>query len=130
MDLFWFHGVARRAIDPALEVVKVEAERRDDAFMATVTLTAVPSRDRCVLTIANRDVKAPLMSGSFSVIAVSEDKVRIEHAFRWVDNGTPIVVATLNRADVTSAEITRFAREFVSDFFERVSRVTRDTKLP
>ena len=125
MDLFWFDGLARRAIDPALETVRKEAENRDADYAVTVTPTASPSRDRCLLTIANRVATKALMSGGFSVISVSDDKVRIEHAFRWVDSGKPIVVVTLNSADATQAEITRLAREFVEDFFKRVWQVSQ-----
>lgn len=125
MDLFWFDGLARRAIDPALETVRKEAEDRDPDYAVTVTPTASPSRDRCLLTVANRHVTMALMSGGMSIIAASDGKVRIEHAFRWVDSGKPIVVATLNSADVTDAEITRLAREFVDDFFHRSSQVSQ-----
>jgi hypothetical protein len=124
VDLFWFDSVARRAIDPALETVRKEAEKRDADYAVTVTPTASPSRDRCLLTIANRIAMKALMSGGCSIIAVSEGKVRIERAFRWVDSGKPIVVATLNSADVTQAEITRLVREFVDDFFKRASEVS------
>lgn len=123
MDLFWFDGVARRAIDPALDTVRAEAEKRDADYAVTVTPTASPSRDRCLLTVANRHVTKGLMSGGCSVIAASHGKVRVEHTFRWVDSGKPIVVATLDSADASRAEITRLAREFVEDFFKRASEV-------
>ena len=125
MDLFWFDGLARRAIDPALETVRKEAENRDADYAVTVTPTASPSRDRCLLTIANRVATKTLMSGGCSIIAVSDGKVRIEHSFRWVDSGKPIVMATLSSADVTQAEIARLAREFVDHFFKRASEVSQ-----
>jgi hypothetical protein len=125
LDLFWFDGLARRAVDPALEVVRAQAENRDPDYVVSVTPTASPSRDRCLLTIANRVPTKDLMSGGFSIVAALDGKVCIEHAFRWVDSGKPTVVATLNPFDATKDEVTRLAREFVDDFFERASAASQ-----
>jgi hypothetical protein len=121
-DLQQFDRLARRSIDPALDSVVAEANKRHSEYAATIQPTATPFRHECLLTITNRDPINFQLAGSLSIAQASHDTVRIEHSFRWVDHGKPLVAATIAIADVTEAEITRLAYEFLDRFFQRISR--------
>lgn len=127
MNSLWFDNLARRAIDPALEAVKREAEGQDPDYIAVVPLAAPASRDRCLLSITNRHVTRPQMSGTLSLAAGSGETVRITRSLRWLDNGQPVAVTDLNSAEVTEAKVKRIARDFVDHFFAQLPEGTQRT---
>jgi hypothetical protein len=53
------------------------------------------------------------------------DTVRVEHSFRWLNGGAPII-GTLSFRDVTEIEVERRARGFIDDFFRLASQVGND----
>jgi hypothetical protein len=121
-DLQWFDRLARSEIDPVLRVIINESKDRDPDYIVDEQLNPSPNRDRCLLSITNRNVNKQQMGGSFAIIHGTGDTLRVEQSYRWLDSGKPFPVVTLNSADVTQDRIGLLAREFVVDFFRRVSK--------
>jgi hypothetical protein len=117
--LYWFDRLATREIDPVLKSVMEESQARNPAYVVAVE-TGPISRTRCLLSITNRDVNKAVISGGLEFIEGTDGAVRVQQSYRWID-GTPRHIVTLPQADVTQAEIGRRAREFVAEFFRRVS---------
>jgi hypothetical protein len=120
-ELWWFDRLARRAITPALHLVKSEGDGLDPDYIVEVDLNPSPARDRCRLSITNRQVNKPELHGSLVILKGANDTVRVEQSFLWHNNGAPIpVVPSLNASEVTQEKITSLARGFMAKFFSRL----------
>jgi hypothetical protein len=119
-NLQWFDRLARWAIDPILETVTNENNSNPD-YLVKLTPDSSPFRRCGVLTIQNRDPRQDGRAGSLAFTEAG-NAVRVKQSCRRIDNGKPLLVATLDSADVTEAEIGRLTREFVGDFFRRVTQ--------
>jgi|SRR5215471_13638031 len=84
-----------------------------------------PSRDRCLLSIKNRNLTKPQLSGTFAVIRRTDDTVIVERSYQWLDDGRAFPATTLNSTEVSQERIASLAREFIAEFFRRVSEAPK-----
>jgi hypothetical protein len=108
-ELQWFHRLAEREIDPALDAVAADAGvmRTPDAW---------PARQRSLLTVQPDPILKPLDRGDFEVAVGPNNTVELKVTFGWKDNGKSSVVATFPRDAVKRADVEKLARSFLADF--------------
>jgi hypothetical protein len=121
-SLFAFDTLARQAIDPALDAVANENGDNPN-YVVSVLPCAPPSRSRSLLTVTNRDPRKARLTATLAIIESKPNaEVRVEQSIATIENGTPRVITTLKRADVTRENIEALARKFADNFFDRVSQ--------
>jgi hypothetical protein len=116
-ELFWFHNLADKEIDGALQAVAAEGPGTAHHEYTVSAHTMGPiARTSCSLSITHSNPTKPSLKGDFVVSAVG-DKVQVSQSFDWEKDGALLPLATFDRQDVTAAEITKLAHEFRGKFF-------------
>jgi hypothetical protein len=112
-ELFSFDRLARHAIDPVFNAIADE-HKVDPNFVISVQPNYSPPRDRCLLTIKDKDAaRKPLRTADLTIRQGADESVLVERSCGLVDEGKPRVVDTLRYADVTTANVERLVRDFI-----------------
>jgi hypothetical protein len=119
-----FDTLARHAIDPALDAIKMENDGDPEfaEFVTTVQSFYPTTRDYCLLTITHKEVGQPLRVAALKIKAGSDETVLVERSCRLVDEGKPQPVTTLSNADVTRGKIEELARAEIQKMLVDLNR--------